>query len=122
MITDPPVDDSTTINEGDTTIFRCEALGYPPPTIAWNKTNGALSDRVSVSDNVSVPIGYGNVTRVSSTLTITNTDVDDRGTYQCTASNSVSSASRFLMIFVDGMFALKIMHLFCGLDNVLCSL
>ena len=107
-ITDSTMDESRTIIEGNTTILRCEALGYPPPTIEWSKTNGASSVRVSVSDSVSVTIGYGNVTRVSTTLTITNTDVDDRGTYECTASNSVSSASRFFMISVDGMFALKI--------------
>ena len=115
------MNNSTTINEGNTVIFRCEVLGYPPPTIVWSKTNGALSDRVSVSDSVSVQIGRGNVTRVSSTFTITNIDVDDRGTYECTARNYVSSASRMFMISVVGMFTLKIMNPFHDLNNVLCS-
>ena len=79
------------ISEGNTTTITCEALGYPPPIIVWSRTNGILSDRVSVSDSVSVPTGYGNVTRVSVNLTITDTSREDTGMYVCSANNSVGS-------------------------------
>jgi len=91
-ITDPVSNTSTIITEGDTITITCEALGYPLPTIVWSKTNGTLSDRVSVSDNV--PIGNGNETSVSVNLTLTNVSREDTGLYQCTASNSVGNDIR----------------------------
>ena len=104
-ITDPSEDYSTIIDELESRTFPCEALGYPPPTIEWSKTDGALSDRVSMSDSVSVPIGYGNVTSVRRTLTITRADINDMGEYECTANNSVASTSRFFTLSVHGMLA-----------------
>ena len=90
--------DVVTAREGSTTTITCEAIGYPPPTVAWNRTNGILSDRVSVSDSVSVPTGYGNVTRVSVNLTITNIFREDGGDYTCTASNSIGSDTKIITV------------------------
>ena len=87
---------NTIIGEGNTTTITCEALGYPPPTVVWSRTNGSLSDRVSVSDNVSVPTGYGNVTRVIVNLTITNASREDTGVYMCSANNSVGSDNKYI--------------------------
>ena len=84
-----------------TSTITCEALGYPPPMIIWSKTNEALSDRVSVSDSVSVPTGYGNVTRVSVNLTITNVFREDRGNYICFANNNIGSDES--TVTVEGM-------------------
>ena len=83
--------DNTTvvISEGNATTITCEAVGYPTPTVVWNRINGILSDRVSVSDSVSVPTGYGNVTRVITNLTITNVSREDTGVYTCLANNSI---------------------------------
>ena len=81
----------TIVTEGNTTTITCEALGYPPPTVGWNKTKGTLSDRVSVSDSVSLPTGNGNVTRVSVDLMIANAYREDTGVYICSANNSVGS-------------------------------
>ena len=88
IVTNPMENTAIVITEGNNTTITCEALGYPPPTIVWSKTNGPLSDRVSVSDSVSFPTGNGNVERVSVSLTLTNADREDAGLYQCTASNS----------------------------------
>ena len=81
----------TIVREGNTTTITCEAFGYPPPTVVWNRINGILSDRVSLSDSVSVPTGNGNVTRVSVNLTITNASREDTGVYTCSANNSIGS-------------------------------
>ena len=92
---------ATVIREGMTTTITCEALGYPPPTVVWSRTNGILSDRVSVSDSVSVPTGYGNVTRVSVNLTITNASREDTGMYMCSANNTVGRDERNVNITVQ---------------------
>ena len=99
---------NTIVREGNTTTITCEALGYPPPTVVWSRTNGTLSDRVSVSDNVSVPTGNGNVTRVSVNLTITNASREDSGVYMCSANNSVGSNSENINITVQCEFTVII--------------
>ena len=97
---------NTIVVEGNTTTITCEAFGYPPPTVVWNRINGILSDRVSVSDSVSVPTGYGNVTRVSVNLTISNTSREDTGVHTCSANNSIGSDSSNVTITVQCKFVL----------------
>ena len=97
-----------TTQEGNATIVTCEAFGYPPPTVVWNRNNGILSDRVSVSDSVSVSTGYGNVTRVSVNLTITNPSREDTGVYTCSVNNSIGSDNKDLSITVQCKFWLLI--------------
>ena len=87
---------NSVVREGNTVTITCEALGYPPPTVVWSRANGTLSDRVSVSDSVSVPIGYGSVTRVGVNLTITNASREDTGVYMCSANNSVGSDNKYI--------------------------
>ena len=91
----------TTVIEENLINFNCEALGYPPPSIMWNRIEGNLSDRVSVSERVSVPTGNGNVTRVSVNLTITNAYREDTGVYTCSANNSIGSDSRNFNITIQ---------------------
>ena len=83
--------DNQIVIEDNSITINCEAIGYPPPTIVWNRIDGNLSDRVSVSDSVSVPTGNGNVTRVSVNLTITNAYREDTGVYLCSANNDSDS-------------------------------
>ena len=54
-----------------------------------------------MSDSVSVPTGYGNVTRVSVNLTITNASREDTGVYTCSANNSVGNDNRDININVQ---------------------
>ena len=89
------------IREKNKSTITCEAFGYPPPTVVWNRINGTLSDRVSVSDSVSVPTGYGNVTRVSVNLIITNASREDTGVYMCIAYNNISSNNVNISITVQ---------------------
>ena len=94
------------ITERDDITITCESVGYPPPTVEWNRINGILSDRVSVSDSVSVPTGYGNVTRVSVNLTITNAYREDTGVYTCSASNFIGSDNKNISVTVQCKFNL----------------
>ena len=107
-ITGPLKNTTIVTSEEYTIIITCEALGYPPPTIVWSKTNGALSDRVSVSDKVRVPTGNGNVTSVSVNLTLTNSYREDTGSYKCTASNSVDTNDRDVGIIVQCEFSIYV--------------
>ena len=88
------------VNETNSIIVVCEVLGYPPPTVVWSRLDGNLSDRVFVSDSVSVPTGYGNVTRVSVNLTITNIIRVDRGNYICSTDNGIGSDNENISITV----------------------
>ena len=99
-----PLSDVVVVVEGNTTTITCEAFGYPPPTVVWNRINGILSDRVSVSDSVSVPTGHRNVTRVSVNLTITNASREDTGVYTCSANNSIGSDDSNVSITVQCKF------------------
>ena len=54
-----------------------------------------------MSDNVSVPTGYGNVTRVSVNLTITNATREDTGVYMCSASNEIGGDDNNVNITVQ---------------------
>ena len=94
----------TMVREGNTTTITCKGFGYPAPTVVWNRINDILSDRISVSDSVSVPTGYGNVTRVSINLTITNASREDTGLYTCSANNSIGSDNSNVSITVQCKF------------------
>ena len=95
---------STVVRERNEAIITCEALGYPAPIVVWSGTNGTLSDRVSVSDSISVLTGYGNVTRVSVILTIINASREDTGLYMCSASNEIGSDDSNVSITVQCKF------------------
>ena len=103
----------TFVIEGNTTTITCEAFGYPPPTVLWNRINGILSDGVSVSDSVSIPTGYGNVTRVNVNLTITNASREDTGVYTCSANNSIGNDSSNVSITVQCKIVLCIRYIMC---------
>ena len=97
-----PLENTTTvITEGDTAIIACEAVGYPPPTIAWRRTIGTLSYTIPVNNSVSVPTEYGNVTSVSVNLTLANANREDTGLYECSANNSVGSDNRNTSVTVQ---------------------
>ena len=95
------------VREGNTTTITCEAFGYPPPTVVWNRIIGILSDRASVSDSVSVPTGYGNVTRVSVNLTIANASREDTGVYTCSANKSIGSDGKNISITIQCKFLMQ---------------
>ena len=96
----------TMIREGSTITITCEAFGYPPPTVVWN---GALSNRVSVSDDFALLTRYGNVARVSVNFIITNASREDTGVYMCSTNNSVGTDNSKISITVQ----CKYMHR-CG--------
>ena len=59
-----------------------------------------------MSNSVSVPTGYGNVTRVSVNLTITNAYREDTGVYTCSANNIIGSDNSNASITIQCKFTL----------------
>ena len=91
----------TVVREGNTITITCEASGYPSLAV-WSRTNGTLSDRVSISSNNNILLEYGtNERRVSVNLTITNASREDTGVYMCSANNSVGSDTKSFNITVQ---------------------
>ena len=72
--------------EGNNAILRCVGVGYPPPLVQWNKVNGSLSDRTSIT-NMSMLTNEGNVTNITVDLIFTGTYREDTGVYECSVSN-----------------------------------
>ena len=63
-----------------------------------------------MSDSVNVPTGYGNVTRVSVNLTVTNASREDTGVYMCSANNSVGSDIKSINITVQCKFTIIMLN------------
>ena len=57
-----------------------------------------------MSDSVSIPTGYGNVTRVSVSLIILTASREDTGEYMCSASNEIGSDDSNASIIVECKF------------------
>ena len=64
------ISNNQTLNVGSSVTLNCSADGNPPPVISWTR----------VSDNSAV------------VFPLTNIELQDEGTYRCTANNSVGRA------------------------------
>jgi len=93
--------------EENTITITCKAVGYPPPTTVWNRTDGPLSYRALMND--SADISFGNAT-VRANLTLINANREDTGSYQCTASNSVGSDEQNINITVQCKYSITYQH------------
>ncbi|XP_065885775.1 leucine-rich repeats and immunoglobulin-like domains protein 1 [Dysidea avara] len=100
-ITNPLENTTTAIAEGDTMTITCGVLGYPPPTIIWSKTNGTLSNRVSMSISTTTFVGSSRLPYVRRNVTFTNFYREDTGSYQCRANNSAGIDTRSLIIIQE---------------------
>ena len=67
---------------------RCQAFGFPPPTMVWSR------------EFVPLPQGRTNITK-NGTLIITNFGPLDSGTYQCKASNKLGSVNVLTTLHYD---------------------
>ena len=64
----------TTVNESQTAILKCTAVGNPPPKVTWSKVNSSL------------PVGR-HVVESSGALILQDVRPGDEGQYTCNAEN-----------------------------------
>ena len=88
------------ITEGSNGSIICTATGYPVPTVVWQNSDGSsLSNNRLVSGSpVISSTGVGNVSSVSVELMVIGAMRVDSGMYQCLASNSIGSTTRYIAI------------------------
>uniref|UniRef100_A0A8C9WAM4 Heparan sulfate proteoglycan 2 n=1 Tax=Scleropages formosus TaxID=113540 RepID=A0A8C9WAM4_SCLFO len=74
------------VTEGQTITLRCNAHGFPTPTITWSKLRAPLPWRHMVSNN---------------TLVLHNVGRQDSGQYICNATNSLGTSEVTIMLDVE---------------------
>ena len=96
MITSPPT--NAEVQSGVSTTFTCTAnIGFPVQNITWTFT-GAGKAAITLT---------GSQTGRTSTVTVTNAQPSNVGTYTCTATNAVASTTATATLEVNGKI---IMH------------
>ena len=79
-VTIKPFTENITVNETNPIDLRCEASGYPAPTVTWNKDGRQVHS--------------GNVFRIERSSRIHS------GVYICIANNTVGKAEMEIFVFV----------------------
>ena len=83
-------------------MFTCSAEGFPLPSISWRRINDDGSETVFTKDeNIMSSVSSSGFT-VTSTLTLSPTDLTLNGVYVCTATNDVGSANESAVLTVNG--------------------
>ena len=89
-----------TLNQGDTASFTCVVTGEPIPTISWY-FNGILVNEINTMKYAISMISL-NTTTIHNTLRIMNVEFSDVGTYNCNATNVISSVTSSAVLTVNG--------------------
>lgn len=83
--------------EGDSVTFSCFATGDPIPEVTWRFNNSLIltnNTKYSVGD-ITEGIEFGS-------LTISDLNYFDKGTYECTASNVNGTSSLDVLLEIQG--------------------
>ena len=94
------ISESATIAAGSMGMFVCVAYGYPAPSLTWDRDGTPLSNG-SWSTIYEEHVVANRKTFVQSILVICSLEQDDAAQYNCSASNSVSSASASFNLTVN---------------------
>ena len=83
----------TTVNESQTAILKCTAVGNPPPKVTWSKVNSSL------------PVGR-HVVESSGALILQDVRPGDEGQYTCKAENLLGNSNATAKLTVQCKFLL----------------
>jgi len=112
-IVSPPDGNVVTVNQFQSVVLQCSAIGIPPPELAWMRTRENLNQTITNSTSFAISTtnqqalyqlenGRGEVFRVDGSLTI-NSAVDyDTGSYFCVANSTPGSDSQEIQLVVQG--------------------
>ena len=101
-ILEPSIRQTSYVEEGNDTIFRCVGKGYPPPLVKWRRENRLLSGRTSTT-SMSMLTNRGNETRVTVDLIFTGAHREDTDAYECSVSNLLNAVERSTNLIVQCM-------------------
>ena len=83
----------TTVNESQTAILKCTAVGNPPPKVTWSKLNSSL------------PVGR-HVVESSGALILQDVQPGDEGQYTCKAENLLGNINATAKLTMQCKFLL----------------
>ena len=83
----------------ESTELTCTFYGNPEPTITWSKLDGGTSTSVFTPTSY-VNDTVGSIVFVTSTYTVTTTELEDYGTYSCEASNAYGTTAQNVTLHV----------------------
>ena len=91
------------IIDGNSATFVCEAVAFPRHEVNWTFTSGSdgVTSASEDADKYSIVRDSG---EMFGSLTISDVQYEDRGTYKCTAYNTIGSVSASAVLTVHGMF------------------
>ena len=99
----PQVTGSFAVMEQDTLQLQCTSSGYPLPMITWVKRSGEVASILVNNLRVSIATeNFDSNSTTASTLQIHNTINEDRGNYQCEASNAAGTNTAVQTIGIVG--------------------
>ncbi|KAL7863484.1 hypothetical protein SRHO_G00124680 [Serrasalmus rhombeus] len=81
---------------GSNVLLRCDATGYPTPTLLWSKANGLAVNNTVVQESPGEGVRW-------SILSLHGIEVKDAGVYRCKAKNVAGNAEAFITLSVAGM-------------------
>ena len=94
-VIDTPSSSTMTVVIGSSLTLSCTSRGSPPDTFTWRKDNG------SVLQSTTTPVTYTNTSAVfRADYSIASVTASDSGTYTCTVTNPIGTASATITVVV----------------------
>ena len=120
-----------TVDQFQPAVLECMAVGIPPPQIKWSRSRGNLNESLTNSSvyiiystvgemGYQLPNNRGHVFSVTSTLTVTEAQLEDSTRYFCNAISSPGSSTQNIELNVHGKCP-AIVFLFLSRESCILS-
>ena len=100
VITTPPV--SFTVVAPEEAVFTCSAEGFPGPSISWRRINNDGSATIVEQGGIITISESSTDFTITSTLTLSPTDLTLSGLYVCIATNNLGAINISASLAVNG--------------------
>ncbi|TRY89030.1 hypothetical protein DNTS_022155 [Danionella cerebrum] len=81
---------------GSNVLLRCDATGFPTPTLFWTRADGSVVDNTVVQESPGEGVRW-------SILSLHSIVYKDAGDYRCRAKNVAGNAEAYITLSVDGV-------------------